>query len=216
MANIKTPGGEFYLDDTQFDVDYSGNLVTYIGEGGEGGNSLSLDGGTMNADAVINGTEELQITTADSNESATVGVTSQGVTIVHNTNSEADASVRVIENTVEISANGTIVTINGSGVNMGDSVLTGVYSIGGNAVELAVETDIDMNNHRVKMVGNPVDSTDAVNLGYITGGNVAATTAQHGTILQGASVVEATGADDIVAQFNALLVSLRNAGIIAD
>ena len=216
MANIKTPGGEFYLDDTQFDVDYSGNLVTYIGEGGQGGNSLSLDGGTMNADAVINGTEELQITTADSNESATVGVTSQGVTIVHNTNSDADASVRVIENTVEISANGTIVTINGSGVNLGDSVLTGVYSIGGNAVELAVETDIDMNNHRVKMVGNPVDSTDAVNLGYITGGNVAATTTQHGTILQGASVVEATGADDIVAQFNALLVSLRNAGIIAD
>lgn len=216
MANIKTPGGEFYLDDTQFDVDYSGNLVTYIGEGGEDGNSLSLDGGTMNADAVINGTEELQITTADSNESATVGVTSQGVTIVHNTNSDADASVRVIENTVEISANGTVVTINGSGVNFGDSVLTGVYSIGGNAVELAVETDMDMNNHRIKMVGNPVDSTDAVNLGYITGGNVAAATTQHGTILQGASVAEATGADDIVAQFNALLVSLRNAGIIAD
>ena len=216
MANIKTPGGEFYLDDTQFDVDYSGNLVTYIGEGGQGGNSLSLDGGTMNADAVINGTEELQITTADSNESATVGVTPQGVTIVHNTNSDADASVRVIGNTVEISANGTIVTINGSGVNMGDSVLTGVYSIGGNAVELAVETDIDMNNHRVKMVGNPVDSTDAVNLGYITGGNVVATTTQHGTILQGASVAEATDADDIVAQFNALLTSLRNAGIIAD
>ena len=34
MALIKTPGGEFYLDSTQFQVDYDENSVTFIGEGG--------------------------------------------------------------------------------------------------------------------------------------------------------------------------------------
>lgn len=34
MALIKTPGGEFYLDNTQFQVDYDENSVTFIGEGG--------------------------------------------------------------------------------------------------------------------------------------------------------------------------------------
>lgn len=31
MALIKTPGGEFYVDDTQFKVDYSNNSLTLIG-----------------------------------------------------------------------------------------------------------------------------------------------------------------------------------------
>ena len=34
MALIKTPGGEFYLDNTQFQVDYEENSVTFIGEDG--------------------------------------------------------------------------------------------------------------------------------------------------------------------------------------
>ena len=37
MALIKTPGGEFYLDNTQFQVDYDENSVTFIGEGGATG-----------------------------------------------------------------------------------------------------------------------------------------------------------------------------------
>lgn len=37
MANIKTPDGGFYLDDSQFDVDYEENLVTLIAGGGSTG-----------------------------------------------------------------------------------------------------------------------------------------------------------------------------------
>lgn len=37
MALIKTPDGGFYLDDSQFDVDYNKNVVTIIGgSGGQG------------------------------------------------------------------------------------------------------------------------------------------------------------------------------------
>lgn len=45
MANIKTPDGGFYLDDSQFSVDYQKNVVT-LAEGGAG-DYLPLAGGTM-------------------------------------------------------------------------------------------------------------------------------------------------------------------------
>lgn len=35
MALIKTPGGEFYVDDTQFQVDYSNNSLILIGGSGD-------------------------------------------------------------------------------------------------------------------------------------------------------------------------------------
>lgn len=34
MALVKTPGGEFYVDDTQFKVDYNDNSIIFIGGGG--------------------------------------------------------------------------------------------------------------------------------------------------------------------------------------
>ena len=34
VGMIKTPGGEFYLDASQFEVDYSANLVTLKAGGG--------------------------------------------------------------------------------------------------------------------------------------------------------------------------------------
>lgn len=37
MALIKTPGGEFFVDDSQFAIDYEDNIVTIIGGGGQGG-----------------------------------------------------------------------------------------------------------------------------------------------------------------------------------
>ena len=33
MAYIKTPGGSFYLNDEQFDVDYNAKTVEFIGGG---------------------------------------------------------------------------------------------------------------------------------------------------------------------------------------
>lgn len=37
MALIKTPGGEFYLEDSQFTIDYDNNVVRLTNEGGEPG-----------------------------------------------------------------------------------------------------------------------------------------------------------------------------------
>lgn len=153
MALIKTPDGGFYVDDSQVTVDYAKKSISIVG-GGAGGDSLSLDGGTMNADAVINGTEELQITTADTGESGTVGITPQGVTIEHNTNSTADSSIRVIDNAIEIKANNTTVTVNGTGVALGGAAISGVNSLAGQpSTEIAIESDVDMNSHNLTNVG---------------------------------------------------------------
>lgn len=137
MALIKTPGGEFYLDDTQFEIDYDENIVRLIAGGSGEGNSLSLAGGTMDAGAEISGVDELTITVPDAGESATVGITPEGVTIVHNTDSEADSRIRAIENSVEIMANGTTITLNGTGVNFGGGALSNIASIGASASAIA-------------------------------------------------------------------------------
>lgn len=153
MALIKVPDGGFYVDDSQVSVDYAKKSISIVG-GGAGGGGLSLDGGTMNADAVINGTEELQITTADTGESGTVGITPQGVTIVHNTNSTADSRIRVIDNAIEITANNTTVTVNGTGVALGGAAISGVNSLAGQpSTEIAIESDVDMNSHNITNVG---------------------------------------------------------------
>lgn len=42
MALIKTPGGEFYVEDSQFDVDYTKNVVTIIGNGSGTGDDATF------------------------------------------------------------------------------------------------------------------------------------------------------------------------------
>ena len=74
---------------------------------------------------------------------------------------------------------------------------------------------MDMNNHKITNLIAPTQSYDAVNLAYLQGYGSAATTTIHGTVLKGAAVTDATGETDIVTQFNALLASLRTAGIIS-
>lgn len=56
MANIKTPDGGFYLDDSQFDVDYQKNVVS-LAEGGTG-DYLPLAGGTMTG-AIAMGSQKI-------------------------------------------------------------------------------------------------------------------------------------------------------------
>ena len=92
---------------------------------------LSTQGGTLEANASITGEDEMTFEVPDSTESATVGITAQGVTIVHNTNSTANARIRVIENNVEIEADGAVVGFDPSGVDFGGGVLTNISSIGG-------------------------------------------------------------------------------------
>lgn len=56
MANIKTPDGGFYVDDSQFDVDYQKNVVSLAG--GVAGDYLPLAGGTM-AGAIAMGSQKI-------------------------------------------------------------------------------------------------------------------------------------------------------------
>lgn len=150
MANIKTPDGGFYLDDSQFDVDYEENLVTLIGGGGTGDVDITADGGVFNADAMLQGTDNLEITVPDAGESAVIGITPDSVELIHNTNSNADARIRVVTNGIELMANDTTVQINGTGVDLGGSALTNVNSIGAStAGEIAIENNLEMNNHQI-------------------------------------------------------------------
>ena len=229
MANIKDPSGSFYLDSSEFNVDYAKNKISLVG-GTAGESGLSLDGGTMNADAVINGTEELQITTTDTGESGTVGITPQGVTLVHNTNSAADSRIRAIENSVEIMANGTTVTLNGTGVNFGGGALSNIASIGASSSAIAFENDMDMNSHKITGLADPTGSTDAMTKNYadITYQAIAdmseyvrtddlADTSTAGIVKQAAAVADSTGATDttLETKVNELLAALRTAGILA-
>lgn len=128
MANIKTPDGGFYVDDTQFTVDYQTNIVS-LKNGSGSGDYLTLDGGMMNPDAVISGEDSLEISLASGNKSAVIGLSAEGTTISNETSDSPTASIRVIENVIEVKANDTTVTMNGSGVNLGGASVSGVTSI---------------------------------------------------------------------------------------
>lgn len=223
MAKIITPDGGFYLDDTEFKVDYSANIVTLVGgTPAPGGSYLPLAGGTMEADAIITGTEELQITTGDTTQSAVVGVTQTGVTIEHNTDSVADASVRVIENVVEIAADSTTITVNGTGINMGGSAISGINSItGNNEADIAIENQIDMNNHKITQMVDPTDAQDAATKNYVdTNKPTSATTSVEGLVKQATNVAaiadpSSATASDIATIVNSIISQLIAAGIMA-
>lgn len=238
MALIKTPDGGFYVDDTQISVDYVKNSISVIGGGSGGGSGpdgdyITTDGGMFNADATLTGTDELTIEVPDAGESATVGITPQGVTLVHNTNDSADARIRVIQNSIEILANGTTVQLNGTGVNFGGGTITNVSSIGGtSAREIGFENTLDMNNHQIKAVSDPTEAQDVATKNYVdsnfaTQASISdfitisdipdASASAKGLVNQGVAVANSSGATDTTLEtvVNNLLASLRNAGIIA-
>lgn len=229
VATERIPCGGWYIDNATLTFDEN-KVLSAAGGGTGGGDYLSLDGGTMNADAIINGTEELQITTTDTGESGTVGITPQGVTLVHNTNSAADSRIRAIENSVEIMANGTTVTLNGTGVNFGGGALSNIASIGASSSEIAFENDMDMNSHKITGLADPTGTTDAMTKNYadITYQSIAdmseyvrtddlADTSTAGIVKQAAAVADSTGATDttLETKVNELIGALRTAGIIA-
>lgn len=233
MANIKTPDGGFYVDDTQFTVDYQTNIVS-LKNGSGSGDYLTLDGGMMNPDAVISGEDSLEISLASGNKSAVIGLSAEGTTISNETSDSPTASIRVIENVIEVKANDTTVTMNGSGVNLGGASVSGVTSITGqDSGEVTIETVLDMNNHKITNVANPEAGNDVMNkttadttyatkteiADFITNDDlpVLATTSVAGIVKQGVAVSDSSGATDTALEgtVNALLASLRAAGIIA-
>lgn len=178
---------------------------------------LSTQGGTLEANASITGEDEMTFEVPDSTESATVGITAQGVTIVHNTNSTANARIRVIENNVEIEADGAVVGFDPSGVDFGGGIITNISSIGGASNgEIAFENTIDLNNHQAKNVADPTEAQDGATKNYVDSRTGNASTSTRGVVLQAAGVTDATSSDDIITQFNALLASLRTSGVLQD
>lgn len=94
---------------------------------------------------------------------------------------------------------------------------------------------LNMGNNKITMGATPTETTDVTNKGYVDGvvkvvsdevdGIIAGTTsisvpiatdAKVGGVLQAAGVTDATNADDIITQFNALLASLRTSGVLQD
>ena len=94
---------------------------------------------------------------------------------------------------------------------------------------------LNMGNNKITMGGTPTVNTDVTNKGYVDGvvkvvsdevdGIIAGTTSisvpiatdtKVGGVLQAAGVTDATNADDIITQFNALLASLRTSGVLQD
>lgn len=178
---------------------------------------LSTQGGTLEANASITGEDEMTFEVPDSTESATVGITAQGVTIVHNTDSVSNARIRVIENNVEIEADGAVVGFDPSGVDFGGGVLTNISSIGGASNgEIAFENTIDLNNHQAKNVADPTEAQDGATKNYVDSRTGNASTSTRGVVFQAAGVTDATNAEDIITQFNALLASLRTSGVLQD
>ena len=184
MANIKDPSGSFYLDSAEFRVDYSKKKITIIG-GASGEEGISVDGGIFNADAVLTATDELTIEAPDAGESATIGITPDSVTLVHNTDSEADGRIRVTSDGVELTAGTTTIQVNGTGVDFGGATLSNITSIGSTAAGTAIafEENLDMNNHIFEGLNT-------------------------------SPVANATDADDVITSLNALLAQLRTIGII--
>lgn len=112
--------------------------------------AITADGGTFNAGATLTGEDEMTIEVPDTGESAVVGITPDSVELIHNTNSNADARLRVVSNGIELTAGDNTVQINGTGIDMGGSALTNVNSIGASSAgEIAIENNLEMNNHQI-------------------------------------------------------------------
>lgn len=230
---IKTPDGGFYVNNENFIVDYEQNKVDIKNTTGITGNYLTLDGGRMKAGATISGTDTLEISLVNKDVSSVLGLSPEGLTISNETNDIPTSSIRVIHEIIEIKGNDTTVTVNGNGVTLNGANLIGVGSIVGNDNEIAIENDIDMNNHKISGIADATEPNDVLNkkvadASYATKSEIQnfitndelpqlATTIVAGIVKQGENVPKSIGASDTVLEntVNALIDSLINAGIIA-
>lgn len=162
MATERIPCGGWDIDTST--LQFQNKVLKAVG--GITGAYLPLSGGIMEADAVIEGTEELQIVVGDDSVAGAVGVTGQGVTLTR-TNNGASASIRVIDDAIEIDGGDTTITVNGTGINMGGTAITGLNSLSGNSVEIAIESQVDMNNHKITQMLDPTEPQDAATKNYV-------------------------------------------------
>lgn len=113
-------------------------------------------------------------------------------------------------------------------IDLNGANLNHVGSISGNTTEIAVETDVDLNNHKITNLGAPTEANDAMNkamadatyatkaeiTNFITNNKlpVIATMSVAGIVKQAEAVNDAT--DDAIKTINELLANLRKAGIL--
>ena len=295
MALIKTPDGGFYVNDDEFEVNYSTNSISLTGQGGGGATGVSsfngrtgavvpqdgdytaeqvgalpVSGGTMagalnmgeqqllgvtniiNGDtptantgiALSNGAISFDVGSARvlSLYGSAINAVNHRIQNLSNPQDNTDAANKQYVDTAVSGVQANIDTVSGTVNNIldgteslpylsettGDSrylqltggTLTGALSVG---------------NNKITMGATPTETTDVTNKGYVDGvvgvvsdevdGIIAGTTSisvpiatdtKVGGVLQAAGVTDATNADDIITQFNALLASLRTSGVLQD
>lgn len=218
MSIERIPCGGWDIDTTT--LQFQNKVLKAVG--GITGAYLPLSGGKMGADAMIQGTDNLEIVVGDNSvESSVVGVTQNGVTIEHNTNSNIDSSLRIIENTIELTADNNTITLNGTGVDLNGTNVTGVGSLTDvDGAEIVIETTLDMNNHNIINVDTPVNPDDVANKQYVDNKAPAlATVDVAGIVKQIPNIEQFTNpssatAQEIADKFNNLIQNLINAGIM--
>lgn len=199
MAFIKTPDGGYFVDDRQVEIDYEKNRVILLT--GEGQAYLPLAGGTMDADSTIGGENSL-----------TIGI---------DTN-----NIKFDDTSVEIGVGTAKATVTDQTIDLHETALVNVNSVSGGASGMALESEVDMNNHKITGLADPTDSQDAMTKGKAddtyalkTAIPTLATTSQAGLVKKGVAVADVTGggggSSATTSTLNALLASLRAAGIIA-
>ena len=282
MANIKTPDGGFYLDDTEFNVDHNKKTVTLVSPGGGSGVAgvssfngrtgavmpLSTDyppsligavnkaGDTMSGDLNMGGSSVTGVSSIIANGSTADGLRfeSNGATVrvlcggttsasfsenaidayehrvvrvgepINNTDAARKQDVDAVQTAVDTVSDTVDAIIDGT------EVIPYLPEDGG-----TLSGPLNMGNNKITMGGTPTETTDVTNKGYVDGvvgvvsdevdGIIAGTTSisvpvatdtKVGGVLQATGVTDATSADDIITQFNALLASLRTSGVLQD
>lgn len=216
IPTITTMNGKF--DEVEADITNINN---------EFYNYLSLDGGTMRADATITATDSFIITSTSGNSTCSFGLSAAGADVI-NTGNGITSSIRATDGGVEVKADTVTISITPEGMDLGGATLNHVGSISGNSMKIAVESEVDFNNHKITNLGVPTEANDAMNKAtadatYATKAEIAnfitndrlpviATMSVAGIMKQAKAVNDAT--DDAIKTINELLANLRKAGIL--
>lgn len=281
MALIKTPDGGFYVNDDEFEVNYSTNSISLTGQGGGGEAGVASFNGRTGAVTPAQGDYTAALVGAVDKAGDTMtgdlDMSGNDVTGVHSVIAEGSTNSGLL-----FESNGTIVGVVTGGTRSAtftansidayehrisrvgeplsdtdaarkqdvDTVQNAVDTVGDTVNEIIDGTEVlpylpedggtlsgplNMGNNKITMGATPTATTDVTNKGYVDGvvkvvsdevdGIIAGTTsisvpiatdAKVGGVLQAAGVTDATNADDIITQFNALLASLRTSGVLQD